>query len=213
MYIHFVTLFPDVCKDYFKQSILGRAIKNGLIDIYFHNPIEKVPKLKRVDDKPYGGGPGMVLQAQPFLDCIDDAKKTGGKIKIVFLTPGGEQFTHTKAKEYSSYDSLILLCGRYEGIDERVAEITNADKIAFGNVILTGGELPAMAIADSVSREIQGVLGNENSLENTRISSKKVYSRPDVIKYADKEYSVPKVLLSGHHKNIDTFRDFSNNQK
>lgn len=212
MNFHLVTLFPEVCKPYFEQSILGRAVERGVVQVHYHNPIDKVEPLKRVDDKPYGGGPGMVLQAEPFFDCIRDIQEKAGKTKFVFLTPGGEQFTQNHAKEYATYDDVVLLCGRYEGIDDRVAEAVSADRIAVGEATLTGGELPAMAIADAVSREIPDVVGNENSLEDARISSRKVYTRPETVEFGGSSYTVPEVLRSGHHAKIDDFREGGNGE-
>ena len=210
MKAHIITLFPEVCKPYFQHSIIGRATKKGILEVHCYNPIDEAPTLKRVDDRQYGGGPGMVLKAEPYLQCFEKAKKTQGeeeKRKAIFLTPGGEAFTQEKAKQYAAYDHLFFFCGHYEGIDNRVAEITNADYISIGEYTVTGGELPAMLLIDAIAREVPGVLGNEASREHTRVAGKKVYTRPEVLIYEGKEYRVPGVLLSGHHKNIDTFRE------
>lgn len=226
MNFHIITLFKDSFSSYINESILARAIKNKLIKVYFYNPRDfaKITKIqskkdkpyKRVDDKPFGGGPGMVMQAEPILKAIERAlrkskaasqKSKAKNVKIIFLSPGGKKFDTCYAKTLSKkYSDIIIICGRYEGIDERVNKIFKTEKISVGDYVLTGGELPAMIIMDCLSRQIKGVLGNFNSLEEERISSNEVYSRPEVIKYKGKNYKVPKVLLSGNHKEIDSWR-------
>ena len=204
---HIITLFPDVCKPYFQHSILGKAENKGIIAVQYYNPIDEVSILKRVDSRQYGGGPGMVLKAEPYLRCLEKTKQHEGTQKILFLTPGGVLFTQEKAKEYAQYENLIFFCGHYEGIDERVAEATGAEHLSIGAYTVTGGELPAMLVIDAVAREIPGVLGNNTSREDTRIAGSKVYTRPESLEYQGKKYRVPEVLLSGHHKNIDTYRN------
>ena len=172
----------------------------------YYNPIDEVPMLKRVDSRQYGGGPGMVLKAEPYLKCFEETKQHEGTRKTIFLTPGGVLFTQEKAKGYAQYENIILLCGHYEGIDERVAEATDAEHISVGTYTLTGGELPAMLIIDAVAREIPGVLGNAASCEDTRVAGQKVYTRPKVLKYGGKSYTVPEILLSGHHRKINAYR-------
>ncbi len=204
--VHIISLFPDICKPYFEHSIIGRAVENGILDVHYYNPIDEVPKLKRVDSRPYGGGPGMVLQAEPLLRAYDKAAMHSGTKKAVFFTPGGDLFTQERAIAYATYDNLIFLCGHYEGMDERVAEATGADRISVGPYTLTGGEIPAMLIADAVARRLVGVLGNEHSCEDARIAGSRVYTRPETVRYDGKEYTVPEVLRSGHHAKIDAFR-------
>ena len=203
---HIITLFPEVCGPYFACSILGRAVEKGMLAVEYYNPIDTVPMLKRVDSRQYGGGPGMVLNAEPYLRCFEKTKQHPGRHKAIFLTPGGELFTQEKAKEYAQYENLVFFCGHYEGIDERVAEATAAERIAVGAYTVTGGELPAMSIIDAVAREIPGVLGNDASREDNRVAGSKVYTRPETFEYDGKTYRVPEVLLSGHHKNIDAYR-------
>ena len=203
---HIITLFPDACKPYFQCSVMGRAVEKGIIAIQYYNPIDEVPLLKRVDSRQYGGGPGMVLKAEPYLRCFDKTKQHQGTRKAIFLTPGGVLFTQEKAKEYTQYDNLIFFCGHYEGIDERVADATDAEHLSIGDYTLSGGELPAMSIIDAVAREIPGILGNDASREETRVAGHKVYTRPESLEYKGKTYQVPEVLLSGHHKNIDAYR-------
>jgi tRNA (guanine37-N1)-methyltransferase len=219
MNFHIITLFPEAFSSYLNESILARAIKEKKIKVNFYNPRDfaKVTKAqkkkdkpyKRVDDIPYGGGPGMVMQAEPVIKAIEKAllKSKKNKTKIIFLSPAGKQFDTAYAKNVSKkYTDIIIISGRYEGIDERVNKIFKTDKISIGNFVLTGGELPAMIIMDSVSRQIEGVLGNRASLEEERISSSEVYTRPEVLEYKRKKYRVPRVLVSGNHKLIDEWR-------
>jgi tRNA (guanine37-N1)-methyltransferase len=233
MKFHIITLFPDSLSSYVNESIIGRAQREGHISISFYNPRDFVKAAtkkadgfvpyKRVDDKSYGGGPGMVMQAEPLIKAIDKALdviakniksankkrslKKSNKTKIIFLTPSGKQFTNEYAKRaVEKFDHIILICGRYEGIDARVQQIFKAEEISVGPFVLTGGELGAMIIIDSMSRQIEGVLGNFTSLEESRISSPKVYTRPETILYNGKKYRVPKVLLSGDRAKIDEWK-------
>ncbi len=197
---------------------MARAQREKKITIKFYNPRDyvKVPKSQkgkeapyiRIDDKPYGGGPGMVMQAEPIIKTIDAVlKKIKGKHKVVFFSPSGKQFDTTTAKTFvKKYYDVVLICGRYEGIDARVKKIFKAEEISIGPFVLTGGELPAMIVIDCMSRQIEGVLGNFNSLEESRISSSEVYTRPEVLTYKGKKYRVPKVLLSGNHKKIEAWK-------
>ena len=203
---HIITLFPEVCESYFSHSILGKAVEKGVLAVQYYSPIDEVPPLKRVDSRQYGGGPGMVLKAEPYLKCFDKTKEYTGTQKVIFLTPDGAVFDQERAKEYAQYEHLVFFCGHYEGIDERVAEASGAERVSAGSYTLTGGELPAMSIIDAVAREIPGVLGNIASCEDRRIAGRKVYTRPEVLIYGGKEYRVPAVLLSGHHGNIDAYR-------
>ena len=207
--IHIISLFPDVCKPYFAHSMLGRAAERGIITVRYRNPIDGMPAGERADDRPYGGGPGMVLRAEPVLRCFDGVRagvRPAETVKTVFFSPSGTAFTRETAKEYAAYDHIVLLCGHYEGMDERVVPATGADRVSVGPFVLTGGELPALLVADAVAREVPGVLGNERSLEDTRIAGGRVYTRPDVFEYDGGSYAVPAVLLSGNHKEIDGYR-------
>ena len=217
MRFHIITIFPNVFDSYFNESIIGRAIKNKFISIKFYNPRDfvKVPKNKNqnnykpVDDKPYGGGPGMVMRAEPILKAVESAIK---KIKsknalIVNFIPSAPKFTTNFAKIFSKkYTDIILICGRYEGIDARIDKILKTKKFSIGDYVLTGGEIPAMALVDCISRQIPGVLGKYESLEEERISSSEVYTRPEILKYQGKNYKVPKVLLSGNHQKIEEWK-------
>jgi tRNA (guanine37-N1)-methyltransferase len=240
MTFHIITLFPEMFDSYINESILARGQKEGKIKFNFYNPRDYVTVAKqsllrgkslrpkgwipylRVDDKPYGGGPGMVMQAEPVIKAIENAnikikndnaklKIKKSKIKIIWLTPAGKQFDTVYAKTVAKkYTDVIIICGRYEGIDSRVKKIFKAEEISIGPFVLTGGELPAMIIADCISRQVEGVLGNFTSREEERISSSEMYTRPEILVYQGKKYKVPKVLLSGDHKKIDEWRKNSN---
>ncbi|MFH1473100.1 MAG: tRNA (guanosine(37)-N1)-methyltransferase TrmD [bacterium] len=208
MHFHIITLFPKVFDSYLGESILKRAIDDKKIKVSFYNPRDYVKdKHKRIDRAPYGGGPGMVIQAEPVIKAIAKAKGSKKKIKIIFLTPGGQLFDNKYATKITkNYKDIIIICGRYEGIDARVRKVFRTDEISVGPFVLTGGELPAMLIIDVVARQLEGVLGNFKSLEERRIAYKDVYTRPEEFKYKSKKYKVPKVLLSGNPKKIDLWR-------
>lgn len=208
MTFHVITLFPNSLDSYISESIIGRAIEGGRIKVKTYNPRDFTKdKYKRIDQKPYGGGPGMVMQAIPVIKAIEKAKGKKKKVKIIFFTPSGREFDTKHAKETAKkYKDVILVCGRYEGIDARIKKIFKMDDVSIGNYTLTGGELPALVLIDCISRQIPGVLGEYTSLEEERIASGDVYTRPEEITYKKKKYKVPKVLLSGNHKNIDEWR-------
>ncbi len=213
MNFHIVTLFPTSFDSYLNESILSRAIKDKKIKVYFYNPRDySDDKWKRVDQKPYAGGPGMVIQALPTAKAIEKAlskikKGKSAKVKIIFFSPSGKQFDTSYAKNTAKkYTDIIFVCGRYEGIDARVKKIFKMEEVSVGSFVLTGGELPAMVVIDCVSRQIKGVLGNFDSLEESRVASHDVYTRPEVFEYKGKKYKVPKVLLSGNHAKITEWK-------
>jgi tRNA (guanine37-N1)-methyltransferase len=216
MNFHIITIFPEMFDSYLGESVIGRAIKNGLIKVKFYNPRDfiKGPKVDKnnyrpVDDRPYGGGPGMVMRAEPLLKAVAKAMKNikGKKFQIINFIPSAEKFTNGSAKKISKkYTDIVLICGRYEGIDARVDKILKTKKYSIGDYILTGGELPAMVLIDSISRQMPGVLGKYESLEEERVSSSEIYTRPEVLKYNNKNYKVPKVLLSGNHAKIEEWK-------
>jgi tRNA (guanine37-N1)-methyltransferase len=172
-----------------------------------------------VDDKPYGGGPGMIIRAEPVLKAVESVmkkitKRKNTKVKIINFSPSGEKFTTAYAKvSAKKYTDIIMLCGRYEGIDARVAKILKAEDISIGDYVLTGGELPAMVLIDSISRQIPGVLGKFDSLEEERVSSSEFYTRPEILEYKGKKHKVPPVLLSGDPKKIDEWKQEINAKK
>lgn len=207
MTFHIISLFPDSFGSYINESIIARAIKNEKIKIKFYNPRDFAKNKRQVDDKPYGGGPGMVIKAEPVIKAIQKAKGKKKKIKIIFLSPSGKQFDNLYAKKIvNNCKDVVIVAGHYEGIDARVKKVFKTDDITIGPYILTGGELPAMIIVDVIARQIEGVLGDIESLEENRISSSEFYTRPESFKYKGKNYKVPKVLLSGHHKEIEKWR-------
>jgi len=207
---HVVTLFPRVFESYLGESILKRAIDAKKITVHFYNPRTFTKdKWARVDRRPYGGGPGMVLEAESVLKAVYKAigKKDRKTVKIIFFEPEGVQFTTDYAENVvQKYAHIIFICGRYEGIDARVKKILKAEALTIGPYILTGGELPAMVALDVITRRIQGVLGNEESVEEKRISSHDVYTRPETLLWKGKTYKVPKVLLSGNHREIENWK-------
>lgn len=212
MYFHVITLFKDSFNSYLGESILKRAIQDKKIKVSFYNPRDFVKdKWRRIDKHPYAGGPGMVIQAEPVIKAIESAvKKSGGnlsKVKIIFLSPGGKQFNNQYAqKTVKKYKHIIIICGRYEGIDARVRKVFKTDAISIGPYVLTGGELPAMLMIDTFARQVKGVLGNFDSLEERRVHSSDVYTRPESFVYKGKTYKVPKVLLSGNHAKIEKWK-------
>ncbi|MCI0679949.1 tRNA (guanosine(37)-N1)-methyltransferase TrmD, partial [bacterium] len=208
---HIITIFPEAISGYLDESIIARARKGGLIDVRFRNPRDFTKdKHKKIDDRPYGGGPGMVMKAEPIIRAV--AKTLRGrnrkKTKIIILSAEGKPFTQTHAITFARrYRDIVLMCGRYEGIDARVRKILRAEEISIGPYILTGGELPAAVILDAVSRHIEGVLGKHESLEEGRVAGPEVYTRPPVIESEGKAYRVPKVLFSGDPKKVQKFRE------
>jgi tRNA (guanine37-N1)-methyltransferase len=221
MQFHLITLFPEVCKAYTSASVLGRAqktekgkgakVKGKKIEVSYYNPRDfSTDKHRKVDERPYGGGPGMVMQVEPIIKAWQAAvgkKRNQTKVKTLIMSPRGKVFTQDLAKEYAAkFDHLVLISGRYEGIDDRVRQILGAEEVSVGDYILTGGELPALTIIDSTSRQIPGVLGTFESLEDERATSGKVYTRPEVFKHKNKVFEVPKVLVEGNHKEIDKWR-------
>jgi len=223
-----ITIFPKIFNSYFNESIVRRAQKSGKIKI---NIIDlrkfSTDKHKKVDDKSYGGGPGMVLKIEPLAQAIESIKlKTKSqklKTKVILFSPAGEQFNSKMAAEWArKYDQIIMIAGHYEGVDERIQKIIGnwkleIENLSVGPYVLTGGELPAMVVVDAVSRHISGVLGKDESLEEKRLGiGVPVYTRPEVFsaeggsasggKWRNKKYIVPKVLLSGNHKKIEEWR-------
>jgi len=221
MNFHVITIFPDVCQAYTDASVLGRAqktfkgkgakVRGKKISVDYYNPRDfATDKHKKVDDKPYGGGPGMVMKAEPILKAWQKAvgrKKDQKKVKTLIMSPRGKEFTQKLAMDYAKkYDHLVLISGRYEGIDGRVKRALGAEEVSVGDYVLTGGELPALTIIDSVSRQVPGVLGTHDSLEDDRVTSGETYTRPETIEYKKKKLNVPKVFLGGNHAEIEKRR-------
>lgn len=204
---HILSIFPKSFS-YLNESMLFRAQKTKKIKIKIYNPRDfSKDRHKKVDARPYGGGPGMVMAVDPIIRAWQKAGGNKRGFKTIILSPRGKQFDNKKAIELSKkYKNIILIAGHYEGIDARVKKITKGEEISAGPYVLTGGELPAMILVDAISRQIDGVLKRGDSLEEKRTAGKDVYTRPETYTHKGKKYSVPKVLLSGHHKNIDEFR-------
>lgn len=204
-----ITVFPKMLDSYFGESILKRAQIKNLISIKAHNLREfALDKHHKVDDTPYGGGPGMVLKSDVINMAVKKNKSKSKKIKsrTILFSLRGKKFNSKEAKRLSKYDQLILICGRYEGVDERVAKYIADEEISIGDFVLSGGELAAGILVDAVSRFIPGVLGKFDSLEEVK-GSYKVYTKPEVVKISGKKYKVPEVLLSGNHKKIQEWRN------
>ena len=208
MRIDILTLFPDMCNAVLNESIIGRARKAGKVEI---NCIDirdyTLDKHRRVDDKPYGGGMGMVMAPQPIYDCFQSlCNESGDKPHLIYLTPQGKTLTQERVKELSSLEHIALLCGHYEGIDERVIEELQPEEISVGDYVLTGGELPALILADSVSRMLPGVLSDDECFEEeshfNSLLEYPQYTHP--AEWNGRE--VPEVLLSGHHANVEKWR-------
>lgn len=220
MNFHVITLFPEVMQAYTDASVLGRAqkaekgkrakVRGKKMEVKYYNPRDFTKdKHNRVDDKPYGGGPGMVMQAEPVLKAWEKAvgKKDQKKVKTLIMSPRGKTFDQKTAKKLASaYEHMVLISGRYEGIDHRVKKILKAEEVSVGDYVLTGGELPALTIIDAVARHIPGVLGSNESLEDERAASGELYTRPEVLEWKKKKHTVPKVLVGGNHKEIETWR-------
>ena len=208
MRIDIITLFPEMCSAVLNESIIGRAQKSGAIEINCHQLRDfAFNKHRRVDDAPYGGGMGMLMLAEPIALCFDDiCRQTGKRPRFIYMSPQGKTLTQNKIKELAEYDNICLLCGHYEGVDERLLEEYIDEEISIGDYVLTGGELPALVLADALARMVPGVLSDDECFEQEShfngLLEYPQYTRPNV--WRGKE--VPKVLLSGHHKNIEQFR-------
>jgi tRNA (guanine37-N1)-methyltransferase len=216
-HFHIITLFPEAIKPYLDASILGRAQEAKKIAVSYYNPRDYTEdpssveggskyKFSRVDRKPYGGGPGMVLWVEPVLKACMAAIGRKKDVEVLFFSPTGAQFESAMAKKLTQKKHVVLISGRYEGVDARVAKILKAKPISVGPYVLTGGELPAATVIDATARYIDGVLGKNESREDERVASPDVYTRPEVFEWKGKKYRVPEVLLSGHHANLEAWK-------
>ena len=209
MRIDIATLFPEMCDSVLQTSVLGRGIKNGFIEIHTHNiRLYTEDKHRNVDDKPYGGGTGLVMQAQPIYDCIRAIMaQHKAPPRIIYMSPQGETLTQGKVRELAAEEGLILLCVHYEGVDHRVLEELNVEELSVGDYVLTGGELPALIVCDAVARLQEGVLPNEDaySIEShyNGLLEFPQYSRPEVWRGR----AVPEVLLCGDHRKVAEWQE------
>ena len=201
-----LTLFPELIQSHLDFSIMKRAKEDGVIEVNTINPRDyTLDKHKKVDDTPYGGGAGMVLAPQPYVDAYEDVKKLDNSITIM-MTPQGKPFNHELSKELSNFEQVIILCGHYEGFDERIRDIIKPTEISIGDFVLTGGELPALCIIDSVSRNINGTLGKIESAHDDSFADG-LLEYPQYTKPREyRGFCVPEVLLNGNHKLIEEFR-------
>lgn len=202
-----MTLFPSEVDSFLNSSIIGRARTNGLIEVFSHNIRDySIDKHHRTDDYVYGGGKGMVMTVQPICDCYKTIREKVPSTRLIYLSPKGKKFTQNQAKKFLKYENITLLCGHYEGIDQRVLDLIVDEELSIGDYVLTGGELAAMIVVDAVSRMVDGVLADKSCFEDESIYSGLLeypqYTRPAV--YEGK--AVPEVLLNGHHANIKKWR-------
>lgn len=208
MKINIMTLFPEMCENVLSESIIGRAREKGYVEINCINIRDyTLDKHRRVDDAPYGGGMGMLMQTQPIADCYKAiCEKSANKNHLIYMSPCGEVLTQKKVKELATLDEITILCGHYEGIDQRVIDTLVDEQISIGDYVLTGGELPALVLADSISRMLPGVLPNDEAKEleshYNGLLEYPQYTRP----YEWNGLKVPDVLISGHHGNVDKWR-------
>ena len=218
-----ITIFPQIFESYLKEGLIKKAQKKGLIKIKVHNLRDFTEdKHKTVDDKPFGGGRGMILKLEPIYRAVSSLrkiknkkskiKKTSKKSKIILFTPRGKKFNQKMAYKFSKLEQLILICGRYEGVDERVAKHIADEKISIGDYVLMGGDLPALVVIETIARLVPGVIGKSELLKE-RITKKKgfieypQYTRPEIFEpQKGVRWRVPKVLLSGDHKKIEQWR-------
>lgn len=209
-----LTLFPEAIDFYFQQGLLGRAQKSGLIKVQAHNLRHWTDdKHQTVDDKPYGGGNGMVLKVDPIFRAVKELKGRRRKVKVILLTPRGKQFNQSLARQYLDLKQLIIISGRYEGVDQRVAEHIADDQISIGPYVLMSGDLPAMSIVEAVARLKSGVAGDEDWLKARQDGGHGFweypqYTRPEVFKPSLRSsgWTVPKILLTGHHSKVERWR-------
>ena len=207
MRIDVATLFPEMCERVLDESIIGRARKRDLITVNCHNIRDySEDKHRRVDDTPYGGGMGMVMQAEPIYRCFESVTQGIEKPHVIYMSPKGTVLTQKKAIELSKIDSLFIICGHYEGVDQRVIDKIVDEEISIGDYVLTGGELPALVLIDTVARMCDGVLSSAECFEEEShfngLLEYPQYTRPEIWN----DVSVPEVLLTGHHKNISEWR-------
>jgi len=214
MKFHVVTLFPEMFSGILSSGVIGRAVESGILEVRFYNIRDYTRDRHRtVDDAPYGGGAGMVMKVEPLAECIDAVRSAAPQSRLLLTSPGGMQFSQHIASELASEGEVIILCGRYEGVDERVKELFSATEVSIGDYVMTGGEIAAMVMIDAVGRLVPGVLGSDDSAEDDSLSNGLLeypqYTRPP-------EYrglKVPDTLLSGNHREIARWRRMKSIEK
>ena len=210
MIVDVVTIFPQMIEPMFAEGVIGRARAKGLLDVKARDLRDYTSDKHRVvDDVAFGGGPGMVMKPEPFFRAVEEiSAERGAPTAVILMTPQGRQFSHAEALRFSQMERIIVLCGRYEGIDERVAEALVTDEISIGDYVLTGGELPALVVIDAVVRLVPGVVGDDQSVANDSFAEDAgLLDFPHYTRPADfRGMKVPDVLLSGHHKEIEKWR-------
>jgi tRNA (guanine37-N1)-methyltransferase len=220
MDFNIITIFPEIFNSYINEGMIKRAQKDKIIKIKAHNLRDwTTDKHKTVDDSPYGGGAGMIIKAEPIIKAIKKiaGNKKSKKHKIILLSAKGKTWNQEMARKYSKLDNIVFVCGRYEGVDERVLNFID-EEISIGDYVLTGGELGALIMIDSITRLLPGVLGNFESATDESHSEEGVleypqYTRPEILTIGKKKYKVPEVLLQGNHKEIKRWRNNNKKQK
>ncbi len=204
-----ITIFPKILDSYFSESLIEKARQKGLIKIFTHNLRDfSSDKHRKVDDTPYGGGPGMVVQAEPVVKAVEyiTHSTSARRRRVILFSLRGKRFDQAMAHRLARYDQLIFICGRYEGVDERVAQYVADEEISIGDFVLSGGELPAAIVTEAVARLIPGMLGTHGSLEEHK-GTYPVYTKPERLIIKNKPRVVPKILRSGNHKDIGIWRE------
>ena len=215
MKIDIATLFPGMFREVLGTSILRLARERGLVDVGLYDIRDfTFDRHRRVDDRPYGGGPGMLIQPEPVVLCVERILRERGPGRVLITTPQGRKFTQTLAREFADEDHIVLVCGRYEGFDDRIREILHAEELSIGDYVLTGGELAAMVVTDAVVRLVPGALGDAASAATESFSAEQAlegpqYTRPPQFRGLD----VPEVLLSGDHARIARWREAESRKK
>ncbi len=211
MQFDIITIFPDIIKPYLKEGLIGKACKKNYLKVKVHDLRNfSSNKHRQTDDTPFGGGGGMVMKAEPIIKAVERVR-IKEKVRVILFTPRGRRFNQKKATEFAKYEQIVMICGRYEGVDERILKYVADEGISIGSYVLMGGELPAVIVVETVSRLVKGVVGKENFLKERQQKEAFLeypqYTKPEKIIIKGKERTVPAVLLSGDHKKIKEWKD------
>lgn len=212
MQFDIITIFPSFFDSYLKESLIKKAQDKKILKIKIHNLRDFTEdKHKKVDDIPFGGGSGMVMKVEPIYRAVKKIKEKNKKTKVILFTPRGKKFNQKRATDFSKYEQIIMICGRYEGVDERVAKKIADEEISIGDYVLMGGEVPAMIVLETVSRLVPSVIGKDTFLEERKKEDGFVeypqYTRPEIFLAEKENWKVPKILLSGNHKKIEEWKN------